>query len=177
MAEVVELDDLVVIADYLLRNPPPAFEGRAEPYATREELQATLRRHPGRRGVWRARQALALARVGADSQPETRLRLALIRAGLPEPAVNKPIRNDDGDMLHAPDLSLPEYRIAIEYEGESHGNVDQIARDIAREERTRAAGWEEVRISKRHMANGDRRAVEKIGVALRARGWRQEDAA
>ncbi|UNK45087.1 hypothetical protein [Arthrobacter sulfonylureivorans] len=177
LAEALEIDDLVVIADYLLRIPRPEFEGRAEPYATREELLAMLRRHPGKRGLLKAREALALARLGADSPPETRLRLAMLSAGLPEPEVNKPIRNDDGDTLHAPDLSLPEYRIAIEYEGESHGNADQIVRDIEREERARAADWDEVRISKRHMANGARRAVEKIAVALRARGWRQEDAA
>jgi hypothetical protein len=177
MAEVLEVDDLVVIADYLLRNPRPAFEGRAEPYATREELQAMLRRHPGKRGLRKARAALALARMGADSPPETRLRLAMGRAGLPEPEVNKPIRNHDGEILHPPDLSLPEYRVAIEYEGEGHGNADQIARDIEREERAHAAGWDEVRISKRHMANGAKRAVEKIAVVLRARGWRREDAA
>jgi hypothetical protein len=177
LAEVVELDDLVVIADYLLRNPRPAFEGRAEPYATREELQAMVRRHPGKRELRKARAALALARLGADSPPETRLRLAMARAGFPEPEVNKPIIDGDGNALHGPDLSLPEYRIAIEYEGEVHGHPDQIARDIEREERARSAGWDEVRISKRHMANGARRAVEKIAVALRARGWRQEGAA
>jgi hypothetical protein len=177
LAEILELDDLVVIADYLLRNPRPAFEGRAEPYATREELQSMLRRHPGKRGLRKARAALALARIGADSPPETRLRLAMARAGLPEPEINKPIMDGGGNALHPPDLSLPEYRIAIEYEGEGHGNADQIDRDIAREERARAADWEEVRISKRHMANGARRAVEKIAVALRARGWRREDAA
>ncbi|MEV7647426.1 hypothetical protein [Arthrobacter sp. NPDC089319] len=177
LAETLDLDDLVVIADYLVRIPRPAFEGRAEPYATQKELQGMLRRHPGKRGLRKAREALSLARVGADSPPETRLRLAMARAGLPEPAVNQPIRNEDGDILHRPDLSLPEYRIAIEYDGEGHGDSGQIARDIEREERARAADWDEVRISKRHMANGARRAVEKISVALRARGWRQEDAA
>ncbi|MGM0929911.1 MAG: hypothetical protein ACQEXN_09410 [Actinomycetota bacterium] len=177
LAEALELDDLVVIADYLLRIPRPEFEGRSDPLATRYELQAMLRRHPGKRGLRKARQAVALARVGADSPPETRLRLAMGRAGLPEPEVNKPITDGDGNDLHSPDLSLPGYRIAIEYEGESHGTPDQIARDIEREERARLADWDEVRISKRHMADGGRRAVEKIAVALRARGWRQEDAA
>ena len=177
LAEALDLDDLVVIADYLLRNPRPEFEGRAEAYATREKLGEMLRRHPGKRGLRKAREALALARLGADSPPETRLRLAMARASLPEPEVNRPIRNHDGGVLHSPDLSLPEYRIAIEYEGESHGNADQIARDIEREERARAADWDEVRISKRHMANGGRRAVEKIIAALQQRGWNRQDAA
>ena len=177
LATALQLDDLVVIADHLLRIPRPEFEGRLEPFATREELQAILDRHSGRRGLRKARHALALARVGADSPPETRLRLAMARAGLPEPEINKPITDRDGNALHSPDLSLPEYRIAIEYEGEGHGNPDQIARDIEREERARAADWDEVRISKRHMSNGARRAVEKIAVALRERGWSQEDAA
>jgi very-short-patch-repair endonuclease len=101
----------------------------------------------------------------------------MIRAGLPEPEVNKPIRNNDGDMLHAPDLSLPEYRLAIEYEGDGHSDSGQIARDIEREERARSADWDEVRISKRHMANGARRAVEKIAAALGERGWSHNEAA
>ncbi|MFT4470545.1 endonuclease domain-containing protein [Arthrobacter sulfonylureivorans] len=177
LAGKLGLDDLVVITDHLIRRPRPEFEGRLEPFATKVELQAILDLHPGKRGLRKARRALALSRVGADSPPETRLRLAMARAGLPEPAVNQPIRNDDGDILHSPDLSLPEYRIAIEYDGDGHGESGQIARDIDREERVRAADWDEVRISNRHMANGARRAVQKIAAALRARGWSQDNAA
>ncbi|MGW6173846.1 endonuclease domain-containing protein [Arthrobacter sp. NPDC055138] len=177
LAAGLDLDDLVVIADHLLRIPRPEFDGRLEPFATKDELHALLFLHPGKSGRRNALEALALARVGADSPPETRLRLAMLRAGFPEPEVNRPIIDRDGNALHGPDLSLPEYRIAIEYDGEGHSDSGQIARDIEREERARAADWDEVRISKRHMANGARRAVEKIAVALRARGWRQEDAA
>jgi very-short-patch-repair endonuclease len=101
----------------------------------------------------------------------------MLGAGLPEPDVNKPIRDNDGALLHSPDLSLPEYRIAIEYEGEGHGQADQIARDIERAERARSADWDEVRISRRHMANGAERAIQKITAALQRRGWSAEQAA
>ena len=177
LAASLALDDLIVITDHLIRVPRPEFEGREEPYATRDGLLACLKQHPHRNGLRNAREALTLARVGADSPPETRLRLAMNRACLPEPEVNKPITDGDGNELHCPDLSLPEYRIAIEYEGEGHSQSSQVDRDIEREERARAAGWDEIRISKRHMADGAKRAVEKIVAGLRDRGWEQESAA
>jgi very-short-patch-repair endonuclease len=47
-----------------------------------------------------------------------------------------------------------------------------VDNDIRREERYLAAGWTQVRISKRHMKNGAREAVAKIREALVQAGWR-----
>ncbi|MEO8220443.1 MAG: hypothetical protein ABI563_06630 [Specibacter sp.] len=84
----MSVDELLVVADHLVRIPRMAFEGRSEPYATVVERSLMLGRHKGTPGIQKARQALALTRVGSDSAPETRLRLALGRAGLPEPLIN-----------------------------------------------------------------------------------------
>jgi hypothetical protein len=46
-----------------------------------------------------------------------------------------------------------------------------VAKDISRAEAAAAAGWEEVRISRRHMSDGAQAAVAKVGAALLARGW------
>jgi hypothetical protein len=89
-------EDCVVIADHLLRIPRPAFEGRTEPYATIEDLRQVVAESTGRRGLARAKRVLELARVGADSPQETRLRLALVRAGLPEPVLNTVVRGEAG---------------------------------------------------------------------------------
>ena len=85
MARLLPLNDLVCMGDELIRVPRQALEGRDTPFATLEELRALVERHPNLQGVVRARQALELMRVGADSAPESLLRLAMLDAGIPEP--------------------------------------------------------------------------------------------
>lgn len=166
----MSINELTVVADHLLRLPRPELEGRTEPHATLEELADMLDRHKGTPGIRKARLALEQARVGADSAPETRLRLALENAGLPEPQLNVPTELSPG-VVRQPDLAYPEHRVAVEYEGEGHSEAAQIIRDIAREEDFSRAGWELVRISKRHMVNDARLAVAKVRAALVSRGW------
>lgn len=171
LAERLSVDELVVIADQLIRYPRKEFEGRSEPYCTKNDLQRVIDQHPRKRGVRKAREALDLARVGADSPPETRLRLALVYAGLPEPAVNVPIVDENGIKRHQPDLSYPEYRISVQYDGGGHAEEDQVDRDISRAEQTIAIGWTEVRVSNRHMSNEAKAAVAKVRSELVAKGW------
>ena len=99
-----------------------------------------LDRHKGTPGIRKARLALEQSRVGSDSAQETRLRLALEDAGLPEPELNAPTDLGSG-VVRQPDLSYPEYKVAVEYEGEGHSDAAQIVRDIAREEDFSRAGW------------------------------------
>ncbi|WP_461169867.1 endonuclease domain-containing protein [Arthrobacter sp. Z1-15] len=172
LAQRLTVADLTVITDYLIRIPRPEYENRTTPYATKESLQAVIDRHSGKRGIRKARLALELSRIGADSPPETLLRLALADAGLPEPLVNRPILDAFGNPHHRPDLSYPDYRVAVEYEGAGHSEPGQVERDISREERTRTLGWTEVRISRRHMADDGGAAVSKVRSALIAAGWR-----
>lgn len=169
-ARRMSIDEITVVADHLLRRPRPEFEGRSEPHATPEELADMLDRHKGTPGIRKARLALEQARIGADSAPETRLRLALERAGLPAPGLNVPTELTSGVIRH-PDLSYREYRVGVEYEGEGHSEAGQIVRDIAREEDYVNAGWRLVRISKRHMQNDARSAVVKVRSALIDSGW------
>ncbi len=154
VSRVMSVDELTVVVDYLVRIPRPQFEFRSEPYATLTELTLMLEQ----------------ARVGSDSAPETRLRLAVVRAGLPAPELNRRVELADGTGRE-PDLSFSEYRVAAEYEGEGHSVPDQIIRDISREEDFIRAGWIQVRISKRHMVNGAAPAIAKIRTALLSRGW------
>ncbi len=172
LAETLTVDELVVIADHLIRIPRIIFEGRYDPFCTKSDLEAMIDRHPGKRGIRKARAALELSRVGADSPPETQLRLALGRAGLPEPQINTAIVDDRGVRHHQPDISYPEHRVGVEYEGAGHNEERQVDRDIGRAERYRELGWTEVRISKRHMANDFRAGVAKVRDALISNGWR-----
>ncbi|MEA5454992.1 hypothetical protein SPF06_09700 [Sinomonas sp. JGH33] len=172
LAEMLPVDDIVVMGDACVRVPYLELEGRSEPYATIEELRSVVDRHKGKRGIRKARLALELIRIGADSPPETRLRLACMEAELPEPQLNLQIATPDGRRGPKPDIAFVEFRVGVEYEGEHHGSQDQVVRDITRSELYAEAGWLEVRISKRHMANDAKSAVAKVRTALAQRGWR-----
>ena len=174
LAATLSVDELVVAGDHMVRTPRPEFEDRDRPLCTTADLQRMIDRHQGKRGVRRARAALQLIREGSDSPQETLLRLALGRAGLPEPDLNVPLHAESPGRRVQPDLSYREHRIAVEYEGEGHGDGSQIVRDIARSERYQELGWTEVRISKRHMGNDARAAVDKVKTALIQAGWRPD---
>jgi hypothetical protein len=174
MAELLSVDELVAMGDSCVRVPRGTFEERDTPLCSLDDLQRMIDRHKGKRGLRKAKEAMSLIRVGSDSPQETHIRLAIVRAGLPEPELNVPIIGDDGFRHHEPDLSYRKYRIGIEYEGEHHGEDVQIVRDIARSESYVALGWTEVRLSKRHMLNDAKPAVAKVRTALVQAGWRRQ---
>ncbi|MDI2036750.1 hypothetical protein PJL15_03888 [Paenarthrobacter nitroguajacolicus] len=169
-ARRMDIDEITVVADHLLRIPRPEFENRTAPHCTMDQLEEMLDRHWGTPGIRKARLALEQARVGADSAPETRLRLALVRAGLPTPEVNVRTELSPGVVRH-PDLGYRRWRVAVEYEGESHSRPEQIVRDIQREEDFARAGWTLVRVSKSHMSTDAVTAVRKVRRALEEHGW------
>ncbi|GAA3403853.1 hypothetical protein [Pseudarthrobacter polychromogenes] len=175
MAEMLSVDEIVAMGDSCVRVPRLELEGRDMPLCSIGDLQLMINRHKGKRGLRKAKEAMELIRVGSDSPQETLLRLALVRAGMPEPELNVAIIDSTGQRHHEPDLSYRKYRIGIEYEGEHHGEEGQILRDIARSERYTALGWTEVRISKRHMLNDAKSAVMKVRSALVQAGWRRGD--
>ena len=92
------------------------------------------------RGARRARQAVALADLRAESQPESALRVVLALAGMAT-VPQHTVRDADGRFVARVDLALPELRIAIEYDGAWHGESSQLSRDRQRMNRLTAAGW------------------------------------
>lgn len=142
-----------------------------QPLATITDLESTVRR--GRRvGVIALRGALPQIRVGSASRPETRTRLLIVDAGLPEPELNFEIRIG-GEYFGAVDLALPGLRIAVEYEGEHHlRDPAQWARDIERYDRLRAAGWIVIQITKADLFNHPGRVVDRVRAAIAARAAR-----
>ena len=172
LASVLSLDELVAAGDSLVCAHGPEFPVPRQPLCTTANLRAVVANHPGARGVRAARAALELIRVGADSQPETVMRLASVRAGLPEPELNYVLWGVHGAPVLWPDAAYVRGRIAVQYDGAGHGGPEQYLRDIRREAVTREHGWLEVRVSKDELA-GDRPAVvRKVRAALESRGWR-----
>jgi hypothetical protein len=85
LASILSVDELVAAGDSIVVEHGDEFPVPRQPLSSISDLQAMVGRHAGMRGVKKARLALELIRVGADSAPETMMRLALLRAGLPEP--------------------------------------------------------------------------------------------
>ena len=171
LAAVLNVEDLVAAGDHLVCSHGPDFPVPKAAICSTDELEQIVRRHPGMRGVRTARAALELIRVGADSAPETLMRLALVDAKLPEPELNLVVRNHLGQAVLWPDGAYREYKISLQYDGRHHGGLEHHLRDIERQEKSLAHGWLEVRISKRDLG-GDRPAVvHKVRRALLSRGW------
>jgi hypothetical protein len=119
------------------------------------------------------RDALALVRPRTDSVKETELRLAILRAGLPEPEINVPICDADG-FIGLGDLVYRALKILIEYDGGQHREDEkQFLHDVDRLDRAMAEGWRVIRVTKKHAAARFEPAIERIRDALIKRGWRR----
>ncbi len=167
LASLLSIDELVAAGDSVVVEHGEDFPMPRQPLATIGDLKRIVGQHPGMRGVRKARLALDLIRVGADSAPETMMRLALLNAGLPEPVLNVVLRNRLGHPVVWPDAAYPDQRIALQYDGAHHGDFDQYRRDIKRQSLTESLGWREVRVQSSDL-EGDRPfIVEKVKAALR----------
>lgn len=171
LAASLPADDLTLIGDHLVRVPRSRFEGRNAPYVTLDQLREVVNRHHGR-GARRLRQSLADIRVGSDSPAETRLRLAVLRAGLPAPLLNTEIRSP-GTWLGEPDLSWPQWKVCVEHDGPRHLTQEQQDADIARTELRDEEGWIEVRTVAKDLRRYCARGLDRIATALRRHGWRE----
>lgn len=86
-------------------------------------------------GTRLARRAARQLRTGVDSAMESRLRMLLVLAGLPEPEVNHIVYADDGSWWMRFDLFYPAFGILVEYDGRHHSDdITQWERDIYRRE-------------------------------------------
>ncbi|MFS0733432.1 hypothetical protein ABC304_15725 [Microbacterium sp. 1P10UB] len=157
------IDDLVAAADHLVSGDHPL----ASVAELREEV-ATMKDTPGQV----LHRALREVRVGVRSPRETKLRLVLTRAGLPEPEINWVLRDAHGRFVAELDLAYPRWRVAPEYDGRVHADDQrQFEKDGDRWDRIRSADWDHVRILNHHIRGDGRAAVEKVRSALRRAGW------
>lgn len=166
LARRLSVSELVCMGDELIRIPRLKFEGRTEPFATLAGLRSLVDHHPNLQGVVRARQALDMMRVGADSAPESLLRLAMADAGLPEPELQVALRTDDAVSPTA-DLGYRQRRLAIQYDGGHHLLDAQAFSDRRRDKAFVSAGWTVLTLDKNDLADGFQLATGKIKRALR----------
>ena len=162
LAPLVGVDDLIALGDHLLGVMDPPF--------TVDDLGHAVGERAGQRGILRLRAALQWVRPRVESRQETRLRLLIVRAGLPEPETNVylPLRYQSRRVRG--DLVYLRYRVLVEYDGAQHRTDDnQFARDVDRLDGVMAEDWRVIRVLKE---TPDAEVISRLDQALRSRGWR-----
>ncbi len=125
------------------------------------------------RNARRARRAASLVRAGVDSPMETRIRLLIVLAGLPEPQVNFIVRLANGKWRWRFDLCYPDYKLIIEYDGRHHAYDDeQWSRDLERREWLDQDGWRIVIVVSEGIYENPLRTLQRVRAALEERGAR-----
>lgn len=153
------LVDLVVVGDWLVRRRG----------VTPEDLVRACERSRHRD----SRKALAAARYvrrDVDSPMETRLRMLLVLAGLPEPVVKHVVRDDLGAVVRKYDLAYPLVRLAVEYDGRQHVEVlENWEADIERKADIDDAEWRLVVVVAAGIFKDPLRTLNRVHRALLAR--------
>lgn len=153
------LVDLAVVGDRLV----------SKRLATPAQLVAAADAWRGR-GARLARRVARLVRVGVDSPMETRLRLLIVLAGLPEPKVNQILRHPDGEWWVRLDLSYPQQKVLIEYDGRQHADSrSQWRKDIQRRELLQRWEWRTVTVTAEGVFDEPARTLRRVLAVLRER--------
>ena len=167
------LPDLVAVGDALVLRPRFCDGSDDRPWVSMRELAERVDGFRGR-GKTRAAQALELIRPGAESRPETLVRLAIIASGMPEPEVNGDIFGPRGQFVGRGDLLYREFRVLVEYDGDQHRvSTAQFDKDVGRLDDFAALGWRVVRITGRSFFGDRAGSLARIEQALAAAGWRR----
>ena len=160
LATEISLVDLVVLGDSLV----------AKRRTTTQQIVAAANAWKGK-GSRLARRAADLVRAGVDSPMETRLRMLMVLAGLPEPVVNHIEYDAMGAWAKRFDLSYPDLLLIIEYDGRQHAEDDrQWGRDIERREQLDTDGWRLIVVRSTGIYTEPGTTLARIMNAMRERG-------
>jgi hypothetical protein len=145
-------DEGVVVLDHLVHRGMVRLE----------DVRAAVRELPPCFGAVRARDAAARADGLAGSRQETRLRLLMLKGGLPPFVAQFSVFDDHGFVARV-DFALPELRLAIEYDGLWHAERTAFMSDRRRLDQLSAAGWTVL-----HVTVEDMRHPARLLVRIRA---------
>ncbi|HWM34387.1 MAG TPA: hypothetical protein VNR36_09145 [Pseudolysinimonas sp.] len=165
LARVLSPPDLIAAAEYLVS---PARRG-VPALVPREDLRAWVARAAGMTGSRALRAADARVRVGARSRPETLLRLLLEDCELPRARINEDVVLRTGRVV-APDLAWPQYRVAVEYDGDYHRDRRQFTRDLVRTDELTDEGWSVVHVVAAQLFGRPSEIAARVIGRLAARG-------
>ena len=106
-----------------------------------EQFEKSLVRWRGRRGIRQAYEIAGIADDRSESGGESRLRLRVLDMGLPRPALQIPVYDLFGNIRFLLDLGWPQWRLALEYDGEEFHGEDAQEHDEGRREWIGKRGW------------------------------------
>jgi hypothetical protein len=160
MAGHLSLVDLVVLGDAIVRmyRISPARLLKAAKSSTDYYAAA-------------ARRAAAYVRKGVDSPMETRLRMLIVLAGLPEPVVNVVLVHEDGSWRRRFDLCYPRIKLVVEYNGRHHREEPQRTQDESRVEELEPEGYLILAFEAEDIYVTPEETLHKIHRQLILRGW------
>lgn len=162
MTPLLSLVDLVVLGDWLVKHEHLTTASLIE-YCDR-----TTAHHAAA-----ARRAAAYVRARVDSPMETRLRMLIVLAGLPEPEVNLKFVLQEGTARVRVDLSYPKIKLAVEYDGRQHvEKIQQWEGDLDRREGFDEDEWRIVVVTSKGIYKEPGRTVQRVYRALRDRKYR-----
>jgi very-short-patch-repair endonuclease len=162
LASMLSLVDLVVVGDALVT----LLDCRPE------ELVEACRASTDRHAVTALRAARHV-RDEVDSPMETRLRMLIVLAGLPEPEVNHKIRDEHGRVLRRFDLSYPALRLIVEYDGRQHIEREESwESDLDRREEFDDGRWRLLVVTAKGIYREPERTILRVQRALKERGCR-----
>jgi very-short-patch-repair endonuclease len=119
-----------------------------------------------------ARLAAHYVRDGVDSPMETRLRMLIVLAGLPEPTVNVVVYRQDGTWRRRYDLCYERIKLIVEYDGRQHAeDLEQWHADLDRREEFDDEGYRILVVTATGMYREPERTLHRIRRQLVLRGW------
>lgn len=169
LGALLSLQELIVLGDHLVTRA--ARDHGADPSAFLASLIRAVEETPScRNHRRRLREAAAQLRVGAHSPPETRLRLALLSAGLPEPELQLEVWDPEFSPMRpaSADLGYWTARLAIHVDGGHHGQDRQIDRDVQRNAAFERRGFWNLTASSSDARNGFTRIIREVRSRLGA---------
>lgn len=166
LAPLLTEEELLAAGDFLVwRKRPPLIR------VSREALHTQVDRHPGRIAAAKRLVVLPLLSDRAGSAAESTLRYRFLRAGLPEMLVNSPVRDDSGRVIAIPHLQFADFRLAVEFHGESwRANTDHWHLDRAISPRLDIVGWRVTTAAGLDLKNSSS-LIARVKTRLRQRGW------
>lgn len=136
-----------------------------------DRLALSFAAHSGWPGRALADAALALAEPLTESPMETRLRLLAVDAGLPRPVAQCKIYRGKRFVARV-DFAYPEYKIAIEYDGDHHRERTTFRFDMERQNELHVLGWTILRFTADDVLRRPEQTAATIRTVLRRSGWK-----
>ncbi|CAN5539363.1 DUF559 domain-containing protein [soil metagenome] len=156
MARCSDLVDLVVLGDSLIKAK----------VTTASDLEHAAASARGA-GTHQATRAAGYLRAGVDSAMESRSRMLLCLAGLPQPVVNFEVRDSSGVVTRRLDMCYPAYKLAIEYDGRQHAeSTHQWQSDVTRREELDHDGWRLVVLLSGDIYRSPARTLKRLCTAM-----------